>query len=287
MDFIHGESFPDGVMFNNDRYLSITYKEKNGKIKNKIIEKNPIFRKHPNLNCLPVIHGLINFFEGSINQFIARKQIYGKVKDKNDKISKFSATLSVILILLAGFIIYFLIPTIIAFYLRRYDINYNILYGVEVLFRFLLFILIFVISSLSTNARKTAYFHGAEHKTALCHMNKEEITLENVKKYPIYNPSCGTSLIFTLLMVSIPIFYFINYENIIFRIVIMLILLPILLGVAFDIVGWNGKRIIKKGKIMKSKGFLLQRFNTKQPNEEHLKISISSLTSLLNTDNKN
>ena len=103
-DFIHGESFPDGVMYNDDKYLSITYKDSDKEIKNKIIRKNSIFRKHSVLNYLIIIRGLINFFEGSINQLIARNQIYKKINVSNGKINKFSSTLSVILIFTFEFI---------------------------------------------------------------------------------------------------------------------------------------------------------------------------------------
>ena len=274
-DFIHGESFPDGVMFNNNRYLSIAYKDKNGVIKDKVFKKDSMLQKHPYLNYLIIIRGLINFFEGSINQLITRNQIY---KGKKGKINKFSAIVSVIWILLNGFILYFLIPTAIAMFLKRYDFTFNTLYGIEALSRIILFLVVFVSLNLTTNAKKTSYFHGAEHKTLLCHMSGEKITQENVKKYPIYNQYCGTSLIFIFLLISIPAFYFLNYENIIFRILIMLILLPILLGLSFDIIDWIGRSGIKKDKIMKSRGFILQRLNTREPGEEQLKISILALT---------
>ncbi|MCK4364581.1 MAG: DUF1385 domain-containing protein [Thermoplasmatales archaeon] len=283
-DFIHGESFADGVMFNNDRFISVAYRDTDNKIKEKIIRKNSIFKKHSFLNYFIIIRGLINFFEGSINQMISRNQIYRKTNVTNDKINKFSNTLSVFLILIGGFILYFLIPTLITFYLRIYEQNYNILYGIEVLIRFFLFIILFITFNLSTGAKKTSYFHGAEHKTILCHLYGEKITPENVKKYSIYNPSCGTNLIFLLLLVSIPIFYFFNYENIILRILIMLILLPFLFGLAFEISDLIGIRAIKKRKKIISKSFLFQRFNTREPKQEHLIIAIQSLTNLLNAD---
>ena len=280
-DFIHGESFPDGVMFNDDSFLSVSYKGKNGEIKNNIVKIKSAFKKHTIFNCLIVIRGLISFFEGSINQYIARNQIYNSSR-KKDNINKFLFELNVIVILLAGFILYFLIPTLISFYLKRYDLNYNILYGIEILSRLSLFILIFLVINITTDAKKTAYFHGAEHKTILCYLKGEKINLENVKKYPIFHPRCGTSLIFLLLIISIPIFYFLNYENLFFRIIIMLIFLPILIGLSYEILEWYGKSQLKKGIIRTPKFVIFQRLNTKEPNEEHLKISINALTNLLN-----
>ena len=280
-DFIHGESFPDGVMFNDDSFLSVSYKEKNGEIKNNIVKIRSVIKNHPIFNYIIIIKGLIYFFEGSINQYIARNQIYNS-SIKKDTFNKSLSVLNVIVIILIGFILYFLIPTLISFYLKRYELNYNILYGIEILSRLTLFFLILLVINITPNAKKTAYFHGAEHKTILCYLKGEKINLENVKKYPIFNPMCGTSFIFILLIISIPVFYFLNYENLFFRIIIMLIILPILIGLSFEILGWYGKSKLKKGKIRNPKFVIFQRLNTKEPNDEHLKISINALTNLLN-----
>ena len=277
--FIHGESFPDGVMFNDDRFLSVSYKIRKGEIKNKIIKIDSILRKFPFLNNIIIIRGLVNFFEGSANQYIARNQIYRNKKDEN--FNKSIIFLNITGILFTGFFLYFLIPTLISFFLLKYDLDFNVLYAIEVFVRLILFILIFLIINLTNSGKKTSFFHGAEHKTILCYNFGEKINIKNVKKYPIYNPSCGTSFIFLLLIISIPVFYFLNYENIILKLVVMLLLLPLLIGLSFDISFWYGKHKIKKREIPSSKFFILQRLNTKEPEKEHLKISIDALTKLL------
>jgi uncharacterized protein YqhQ len=267
-------------MFNDDSFLSVSFRGKNGEIKNKIVKIDSKIKKYQFLNYLLIIRGLINFFEGSINQFIASNLIYKN--KKNVELKKYLAFFSVIAILLGGFFLYFLIPTLISFYLKRYDLNFNILYGIEVFARLILFLLVFSLISLTKNTKKTAFFHGAEHKTILCYYAGDRVNFENVKKYSIYNPACGTSFIFLLLVLSIPVFYFLNYDNVILRLAIMLIVLPFLIGLSFDILCWYGKKSIKKTMKISSKTFILQRLNTKEPKEEHIKISINAITNLLN-----
>ena len=46
-------------------------------------------------------------------------------------------------------------------------------------------------------------YHGAEHKTIHCYENEDELTVENVKKYPILHARCGTSFLFMVMIISI------------------------------------------------------------------------------------
>ena len=50
-------------------------------------------------------------------------------------------------------------------------------------------------------------YHGAEHKTINCYEANEELTVENVMKYPTSNRRCGTSFMFLVMAVSIIVFF--------------------------------------------------------------------------------
>jgi len=50
--------------------------------------------------------------------------------------------------------------------------------------------------------RRVWQYHGAEHKTIHCYENEEELTVENVKKYSTRHPRCGTSFLFTIMVVA-------------------------------------------------------------------------------------
>ena len=134
---------------------------------------------------------------------------------------------------------------------------------------------------LAKSVKKSSLYHGAEHKASLCYLNGEKLTIENIKKYPIYNPSCGTSFMLMLVLISIPFFMFLPYDNIILRVSIMLLLMPLFVGIAFDGVAWLGKNKSKIAKMVGMPGVYLQRLNTKEPNDEHLEIAFICLKTLL------
>lgn len=288
-DFIHGESFPEGIMFNDNKKLSISIRNEDGKIENKVICRSSFLNKHKSFDFF-VVRGFINFIEGSVNQFLAGRYIKELKKNaaiekkQNFHLSDAFLYLSVMLTILAGFIIYFLFPTTISFFLKKYIGNIYVLYGIEIIIRVDILIFIFYLLNKTKNAQKTAFYHGAEHKVIQCYETGEEITLDQVKKQSIYSPNCGTSFLFLLIIISIPAFLFLNYENLWIRLGIMLLLLPILIGISFDITEWIGKTTSATGKKLSKIGLSLQKLNAKTPDDEHLEIAINALKHLINND---
>jgi len=84
-----------------------------------------------------------------------------------------------------------------------------------------------------------------------------------------------------MIIVSIPFFIFLNYENLLFRIVIMLLLLPIIMGISFEITLFLEKSESKLAKILSIPGLLLQRLNTKEPDDKHLEVALASIRQLI------
>ena len=65
----------------------------------------------------------------------------------------------------------------------------------------------------------------------------------------------------------------------------MLLLLPLLVGISFDLAIWSGKSKSKLAKIISFPGAYLQRFNTMEPDDKHLEIALISLKNLLACEN--
>jgi uncharacterized protein YqhQ len=294
--FIHGEAFIYGVMMRNRKTMAITFRNEDGNIVEKVEERPSLLDKNRFFN-LPIIRGIIRFLEGSINQFRAKHLTINlrnkKKRHGQDFLNKKNRTMindilpyiSVLSILFVGVILYFVVPTIMAFLLKKFIGHNLVLNLIETIIRLLIFLCIFYVMSHTANAKKSALYHGAEHKAIHCYLNGEDPTIEKAKRYPVYNPSCGTSFLLLLIIVSIPFFALLNYENLIQRIIIMLLLLPLLVGISFDLAIWSGKSKSKLAKIISFPGEYLQRFNTMEPDDKHLEIALISLKNLLACEN--
>ena len=73
-DFVHGESFANGIMMNNDNMISIAIRKKDGNIGEVVKTRLSLTKKHWIFNLF-VIRGIIKFFEGTFNQFYAEEQM--------------------------------------------------------------------------------------------------------------------------------------------------------------------------------------------------------------------
>jgi uncharacterized protein YqhQ len=283
-EFVHGEAYKFGIAMENENAISISVRKKDGSIEDKVIEKSSNFRKNKLIKT-PVIRGLIRFVEGSINQFLGESYASKLYNEKsviaNNREKKIRLYLSFIGIILIGFLLYFFMPTLIMYLLKDDLKNIIALNLFEIILRIVIFLTVFITFSKTKNAKLSAQYHGAEHKVLFCHLSGEKISIENAKKYSIYNPSCGSSLLILLILFSIPVFIWINYENLWLRTIIMLLLVPLVIGFSFDLLTWAESSKSKIAKIIRLPGIFLQRFNTKEPDEEHLEVAVNAINKLL------
>ena len=63
------------------------------------------------------------------------------------------------------------------------------------LFRIVIFLIYLVAVSKMEDMKRVFAYHGAEHKSVYCYEAGDELTLENVKKYPRQHPRCRTSFL--------------------------------------------------------------------------------------------
>lgn len=147
-------------------------------------------------------------------------------------------------------------------------------------------ILIFVLYvwgvSFMPDIRRTYEYHGAEHKSIACYEAGLELTPENAKKCTRFHPRCGTSFMFLMLILSIIIFSVVSWDINRFLIIgLRLLLLPIVIGIGFEIIMIAGKHQNIITKIITFPGLLMQRITTREPDEAQLEVAIAALKAAL------
>lgn len=174
-----------------------------------------------------------------------------------------------------------ILPTWVVNYLGRWTDNSLVLNLVEGLFRMALFIA-YVLAIRNMQDIKTLFrYHGAEHKTIHCYENKEDLTPENAAKYYTLHPRCGTSFLMFVLIVSILLFSFLGWPNLLWRIVSRLLLIPVIAGISYELLKWAGRSDGTLVKILSWPGLMLQKLTTAEPTEEQLEVAILSLKAVL------
>ncbi len=159
-------------------------------------------------------------------------------------------------------------------YLWDNDIFLNLVEGVV---RIILFVVYVLLISRLDEIDNVFKYHGAEHKTIHCFENGKELTVENAKAFTTLHPRCGTSFLMFVLVISLTLFSFLGWPSLIIRIASRIVLLPVIAGIAYELLRWAGKSDNIVVKILSIPGILLQKITTSEPREEHLEVAIVAI----------
>lgn len=120
-------------------------------------------------------------------------------------------------------------------------------------------------------------YHGAEHKTIACYEAGEELTVENVRRHTRFHPRCGTSFLLIVLVVSVLVFSLVTWENLVVRVLLKIALLPVTVGISFEIIRYAGRYSNPLTHLISAPGLWLQRLTTAEPDTEHIEVAIASM----------
>lgn len=259
-----------------------TWEEKNGK-------NAPWYRK------TPFIRGTFNFVSSLIDGYkclmkSADKQMTEEENEENlSKLDKWlnehlgenvMAVISIIsivfsLVLCLG--LFKFLPMWISGFLKTVITSKILLTIIEGLIKIAIFIGYLAITSLMKDIRRTYEYHGAEHKTIACYEAGDELTPENVKKYTRFHPRCGTSFIFISLFISIFVFCFISWDVMWKRMLLQLVLLPVIVGISYELIRIAGRHDNAFTRILSAPGLCLQRLTTREPDEKQMEVAIAAI----------
>lgn len=125
-------------------------------------------------------------------------------------------------------------------------------------------------------ARVFAY-HGAEHKTIYCYENGLELTVENVRPQSRLHPRCGTSFMFVVIIVSILVGSLIHVESTLLRILIKFLILPLIIGITYEINRWVGAHDNIVTRFLALPGKKIQLITTNEPDDGMIECAIRAM----------
>lgn len=163
----------------------------------------------------------------------------------------------------------------------------------EGVLRMILFVAYMAVVARMKDIRRTYEYHGAEHKTIACYEAGEELTVENVKKHTRFHPRCGTSFIILSLLVSILVYTIIPIQPAewwgiestllaaLARVAIKLLLLPLVVGIAYELIRIAGRHNNIFTRIISAPGLWMQRLTTNEPDDSQIEIAIAAMKPVL------
>jgi uncharacterized protein YqhQ len=307
MTSIGGQALIEGLMMMGPNNVAIAVRKPDGEI---IVEKRSLPKKSK-LSKLPLVRGVVGLFKqmvvgikalmfsaefvdleeeeeegkepSKVDQFF--EKVLGKVF--GNKLQDALIYISVFISLIFSVALFILLPNFIAGFLP-FDRNTNsgvILYNlVEGIVKIILFFSYIVLISNLNDIKRVWQYHGAEHKTIHCYEHGEELTVENIQKYTTRHPRCGTSFLFTVMIVSILVFSFAGWYNEAWKnMIIRLLLLPVVAGISYEIIKFAGKSQSKVVQLLNVPGLMFQNYTTKEPEDSMVEVAIEAMKNVLET----
>ena len=202
-------------------------------------------------------------------------------KDKNIKIGNFELYFGYIVAIFLIITLFTLVPNLLSLFFTT-----NIRNIVQVIFQSISFFMYMYILKNSSLLKDVFEFHGAEHKVVNAYENLKlnDITVNKVKESSRFHKRCGGNLIMYFFLLLVAITLIIPSSNVILKTIIQIMLLPLLVGIAYEI-------LMLFSKLPKALNFILlpamsiQLFTTKEPSEDKIRLAIYALYGCVKDDN--
>ena len=127
-------------------------------------------------------------------------------------------------------------------------------------------------------------YHGAEHKSIACYEAGLPLTVENVRPQRRFHPRCGTSFLFLVVFISIIVGSFISWDNALLRMLIKLLLIPVVVGISYELIKLAGRSDGLFTRIISAPGLWLQHITTCEPDDGQIECAIAALTAVIPED---
>lgn len=285
----------EGVMMRGKTVMSVCVRDPQGAIVKKT-EAYESIRRRNKLAALPVIRGIVAFVESMLSGYktlMYSADVSGNSEEpsKFEKwaaekfgVNVFTVMMYAAVVIAAGLavLLFSVLPSALTSLIMKVLPLGPFASLIEGVLRMGIFIAYLWAISLMPDMRRVFEYHGAEHKTIHAFENGETLTPENCKKYSKHHPRCGTSFIVITFIAGILVFSVVTWENLLVRILLKLLLLPLVMGLCFELIQLAGR--YSENPIMKAvsaPGLWIQRLTTREPDDMQLEVAIAALNEVL------
>ena len=262
----------------------------------------------------PFFRGIFNFFDAQVTgvkalmhsaELVPEEQqeqpgkfdLWLEKKLGNERFQKAIVAVAVALGLGLSVVLFFLLPMVIASFFDRWigsNLGVNLLEG---LIRMVIFLIYMILISRMGEMKRVFAYHGAEHKTIRCYEAGLPLTVENVRRQTRLHPRCGTSFLLVVMVISILVFSVASSALLavvpaletmrgtflyrLLMIVFKLLLLPLVVGITYEINRWAGRHDNAFTRILTAPGMWMQNFTTNEPDDGMIEVGIAAVEAVL------
>lgn len=308
---IGGQALIEGIMMRGPQKDAIVIRTKDGltvEVSDRKIDPPGSFK------TWPFFRGVFTFFDAQVTGVKAlmrsadlapeemqeqpsKFDLWLEKKLGNEKFQQVVMGLAVAMGLGLSVLLFFLLPMIVSGFFDRWISNTLSLNLVEGVIRMCVFMAYMLLVSKMSEMKRVFAYHGAEHKTIRCYEAGKPLTVENVRIQTRLHPRCGTSFLLVVMVISILVFSVASSALLaavpalealrggfgyrLIMIIFKLMLLPVVVGITYEINRWCGRHDNWLTRVMSAPGMWMQNFTTYEPDDSMIEVAISAVEAVL------
>lgn len=289
---IGGQALIEGILMRGPKKQAIVCRTADGLVE-KVDELRLIKDRYPILG-VPFIRGCVTFLDSMVKGMQAltysadlipvEEQGEPDKLDKwieshfsEEKAKKLIIGAAVVLGVLLSLFLFIFLPAFVVGLFKGLSGHYFVRNISEGVVRIIILLCYMKLCTLSPDVKRLFRYHGAEHKTIFCYEHGKELTVDNVRPESRFHPRCGTSFLLVVVVVSILVNSVVRVDNTFVRMGCHLLLLPIVVGISYEINRWCGKHDNALSAALSAPGKWLQRITTSEPDDGMIECAIRAL----------
>lgn len=300
---IGGQALMEGIMMRGPLKTTVGIRKNDGSIELEEIQPLNLTKKYKLLR-LPILRGVAGMIDSLVTgnkalMLSADKAMEGEEvpEEEMSKVDKwldkhfgekavgFIMGAAMVLAIIFCVAVFFFVPTWLFNLLSSAFpfLNDAIIWrsAFEGILRIILFLIYMALVTLNKDIKRVFQYHGAEHKTIFCYEHELELNVENVRKQSRFHPRCGTSFIVLMLIVGILIGLFIPFTDVWLRSSIKIALLPLTVGIGYELIKLCGKHDNIITRIIAAPGIWMQHLTTKEPADDMIEVAIEAMKDVI------
>lgn len=309
---IGGQALIEGIMMRGPEKDAIVIRNSNGQLHTEVHPR----KKNPpkSVKNWPFIRGIFNFFDSQLvgikalmrsadlapeemQEEPSKLDLWLEKKLSSETFQKVIVGIAMVMGVGLSVVLFFLLPMVISSFLDGVIHSTLGLNLVEGIIRMVIFLAYMILISRMSEMKRVFSYHGAEHKTIRCYEACLPLTVENVRAQTRLHPRCGTSFLLVVMVISILVFSVASSAllaivpslaamrgSALYRVIMIafkLLLLPVVVGITYEINRWAGRHDNRFTRIITAPGMWMQNFTTNEPDDSMIEVGIAAVSAVL------
>lgn len=288
---IGGQALIEGILMRGPKKQAIVCRTAEGLVE-KVDELKLLKDKYPIFGW-PFIRGCVTFIDSMIKgmQALTYSAELVPVEDQEpdkldqwiekhfeaEKASKIVIGTAVVLGIALALFLFIFLPTLIVGFIKPLTQNLVLRNLSEGVVKIIILLAYMRLCCCVSDVKRLFSYHGAEHKTIFCYEHGKPLTVENVRTESRFHPRCGTSFLLVVVVVSILVNSVVTLTNSFARMGAHLLLLPVVVGISYEINLWCGRHDNWLSAALSAPGKWLQHMTTNEPDDSMIECAIRAM----------